>query len=86
MKEKYGNQEGEAQERDSGYENLFGRRQDAEPKIGGISFATMSSTAKMAYLGVIFAIIAVIFYYGNWTKDYLLNSLYKIICSRGKCL
>lgn len=63
IREKYGSQDGEGGQRDSGYENLFGRRMDTEPKIGGLSFANMSSTTKLVYLAIIGAIIAAVFYY-----------------------
>jgi hypothetical protein len=76
MKEKYGNQDENGQERDSGYENLFGRTQDTEPKIGGLSIANMSSSTKVLYLAFVIAIIAGVFYYGNCFKKILISLAY----------
>jgi hypothetical protein len=62
LRERYGNNEEQQQE--EGYENIFNRRVDTEPKIGGFSVKDMSSTTKFFYLAAIVGLIGGLFFLG----------------------
>lgn len=64
MKEKYGDQ----QQQEGGKQNLFGKKQDIEPKIGGFSLQGASATTKLLYLGVVAAVLLGSLFYGKNIK------------------
>jgi hypothetical protein len=65
LRERYGNQE---QTQEEGYENIFNRKVDTEPKIGGFSVKAMSTNTRFAYLAAIFGIFGALFYLGKSQK------------------
>lgn len=71
LRERYGNND-QPQQGEEGYENIFNRRVDTEPKIGGFSVKDMSSSTKFFYLLGIIGLVGGLFFLGNIERFFII--------------